>query len=54
MEQCLRALNTLISKRSSERGDFKNSSNHIFRSKEIRKYLKYEADICFGNAQNFI
>ena len=33
---------------------FRDSGNHIFQSQWFRKYLSYEADIFFQNAEIFV
>ena len=54
LQQCLQAVNTLIPERCSETEGFGHSSNYIFRSQWLLKYLSYEAHLFFQKAQNFI
>ena len=35
-------------------GAFGHSTNHISRTQKPRKYLSYEADLLFQNAENFV
>ena len=54
LQQCLIPVNTFPLEESSKTETFGHSSNHIFRSQKLPKYLSYEADIFFQDMEDFV
>ena len=53
-EQCLEAVNTLITAWSSEASPFRRLSNHLFRGQSFLKYLGWDTHIFLKDVLNFM